>query len=81
MQYNKPIQRLSVYTVRTTSGVCFSIEATSLHQAQQRASHPAVAKYLARLILEAVSQVEHVEHHRGPSHTAKGVLLTDERFA
>ncbi len=69
--------RQSTYTVRTTSGITFQVEASSYAEAKARASDPAIKREIARMILEAVSNIAQVEPSRGP---ARGKLLFDDTF-
>lgn len=73
--------RTFLYTVRTTSGITFHIEARTLREAEARATHPALTREIARMLRNALSQVQSVEPHRGPVHTMGGKLVfRDEVF-
>ena len=69
--------RQSTYTVRTTSGITFQVEASSYAEARLRATDPAIKHAITRMILEAVSNIAQVEPSRGP---ARGKLLFDDAF-
>ncbi len=69
--------RQSTYTVRTTSGITFQIEASNYSEARARASDPAIGREISRMILEAVSKVSEVEPSRGP---ARGKLIFEDEF-
>ena len=69
--------RQSTYTVRTTSGITFQIEASSYTEAKVRASDPAIRREIARMILEAVSNIAEVNPSRGPT---RGKLMFDDAF-
>lgn len=73
--------RTFLYTVRTRSGITFLIEAGSSREAESRARDPAIARELSRLMREAITQVECVEPHRGPTHLMGGrMVFRDELF-
>ena len=69
--------RQSIYTVRTTSGITFHIEAKSYPEASQRASDPAIGKEIARMILNAVSNISDIEPCRG---SVRGKLVFEDEF-
>jgi len=70
-----------LYTVCTQSGIKFYIEASNIHEAKERARHPAIARELALMISDAISEVESVEPHRGPPHLlAEKLVFRDNIF-
>ena len=70
-----------IYTVRTKSGIKFYIEANNTREAEQRARHSAIAQELTLMINTAISEVESVEPHRGPSHLlTEKLLFRDDIF-
>ena len=70
-----------IYTVRTKSGIKFHIEAGNIHEAEQRARHPAIVRELTLMMSTAVSEVALVEPHRGPSHLlAEKLVFRDDIF-
>lgn len=62
-----------IYTVLTKSGIKFHIEASNIHEAKQRARHPAIERELANMISTAISEIDSVEPQCGPPH-----LLTEK---
>lgn len=52
--------RKFLFTVTTSSGIKFHIEAANIHEARARASDPAIGKYLAHMMIAAVSNIEKV---------------------
>lgn len=70
-----------IYTVLTKSGIKFHIEASNIHEAEQRARHPAIERELALMISTAISDVNSVEPHRGPTHLlAEKLVFRDNIF-
>lgn len=69
------MQKTYLFTVLTKSGIKFYIEASSRHEAEQRARHPAISRELSLMIIQAVSEVDSVEAHRGPPHRLSEKLV------
>ena len=69
--------RNRLYTVRTSAGIVFQIEAPDQATAWQRAHSSALAERLASMMREAVKGVVSVEPLRGASRSA---LFTEEFF-
>lgn len=70
-----------IYTVLTKSGIKFHIKASNIHQAEQRARHPVIARELTLMMSTAVSEVDSVEPHRGPTHLlAEKLVFRDDIF-
>ena len=72
--------RTNIYAVHTLKGLVFYVEASSRHEAEQRAQNPAVAKDICRALLNELSNIQSVELHRGPAHTARRGLVFDDEF-
>ena len=72
--------RQNLYTIRTTGGLTYFIEATSRHEAEQRALSPIVAKAIYQTILTELTNIQSIELHRGPAHTASRKLVFEDRF-
>jgi hypothetical protein len=68
-----------IYKVRTQAGITFHIEASNYQEAQLRASSPTIAKHIALLMQQALSEINFIEPLRGPKHLVKG-LVFDEAF-
>ncbi|MEW5893697.1 MAG: hypothetical protein AB1697_11190, partial [Pseudomonadota bacterium] len=66
-----------IYTVRTRAGLIFHLEAASLSEAESRARSPVIGQVISRMIVEAVSQIEAIEPHRGPAHNK---LVFEDQF-
>lgn len=69
--------RQSIFTVRTQSGITFQIEASSYAEARVRASDPAIKREIARMIVQAISNIAEVEPSRG---SVRGKLMFDDAF-
>ncbi len=70
-----------IYTVLTKSGIKFHIEAGNIHQAEQRARHPAIVRELTLMISAAISEVDAVEPNRGPAHLlSEKLVFRDDIF-
>ena len=70
-----------IYTVRTMSGIKFYVEASNTREAEQRARHPSIVQELTLMMSTAISEVESVEPHRGPSHRlAEKLVFRDNIF-
>lgn len=70
----------SIYQVRSRDGINFNIEASNYTEAQLRASSPAIARHISRMLVQAISNISSIEPLRGPKHLAKGPLFNDEFF-
>ena len=72
--------RPNLYTIRTTGGLVFYVEAASRHEAEQRVLHPVLAKAIFQAILAELASIESVELHRGPAHTAFRKLVFEDKL-
>jgi len=71
------MQQPRLFTVKTQSGITFTVEAASLSDAWSRARSPVIAMRFSRMMVEAVSHIDSVEPLRGPSTRAAGPILTE----
>ena len=69
------MSKILIYTVLTKIGIKFYIEARNRHEAEQRARHPAIAREMTLMINRAISEVESVDVHCGPSHRLSEMLV------
>lgn len=76
--YTSHHRKTQLYAITTQSGIRFYVEAETRAQAQQRASHPAIARGITRMILDALAEIRDVETHRGPEHAITGKLIFRE---
>ena len=72
--------RQNLYTIRTTGGLVFYIEAANRHEAEQRVLHPILAKAIFQAILNELASIQSIELHRGPAHTAYRKLVFEDRL-
>ena len=70
----------NIYAVRTRKGLVFYVEARNRNEAEQRAQSPAVAREIWRTLLSELSNIQSVELHRGPVHTARRGLVFNDQF-
>ena len=78
--YSPLSKQLSVYIVRTPSGISFHIEARSATEALIRANSPEIGEEIARMIHSAISNVTTVELFRGSRQFANKKLLFQDTF-
>lgn len=69
-----------IYTVHTRSGVTFHIQASNHSEAKLRAESPAIGKYLAQLMQEAVRDIATIKPHHGPERLLKYPVFRNEVF-
>ena len=73
--------RQNLYAIRTIGGPTYYVEASTRHEAEQRAHSSAVARELFQSLLNELSSIQSIELHRGPAHTARrGLVFEDEFF-
>ena len=72
--------RQNLYTIRTTGGLVFYIEAANRHEAEQRVLHPILAKAIFQAILNELASIQSIELHRGPAHTAYRKLVFEDQL-
>jgi hypothetical protein len=70
----------TIYQVRSSDGINFNVEASSYTEAKLRATSPIIARHIALMITQALSNINSIEPSRGPKHLVKGPLFTDEFF-
>lgn len=71
---------MNLYKIRSRYGIQYFIQARSHAEAERRSRSPLISRYIAEMIVKAVSNVANVELVRGPRHLVKGALFDDEFF-
>ena len=70
----------NLYAIRTIGGLTYYVEASTRHEAEQRAHSSALARELLQALLSELSNIQSIEIHRGPAHTARRGLVFEDKF-